>query len=86
VGGKLGNGYGLHDMSGNVYEWVNDWWSSSYYSSSPQNNPSGPATGSFHVFRGGSWVDFSYYCRASVRISTPDSTNGAIGLRVARTP
>jgi formylglycine-generating enzyme required for sulfatase activity len=65
VGGKLGNGFGLHDMAGNVWEWVNDWWS--YYSSSPQNNPTGPATGSYRVFRGGSWYDYSNYCRASIR-------------------
>ncbi len=87
VGGKLGNGYGLHDMSGNVREWVNDWYSSSYYSSSPQNNPPGPTTGSFRVFRGGSWVDLSINCRASFRNAVfPNFANSSFGFRAARTP
>jgi len=87
VGGKLGNGYGLHDMSGNVWEWVNDWWSSSYYSSSPQNNPPGPTTGTDRVVRGGYWDDFSANCRASNRDGgTPSLADFFVGFRVARTP
>ena len=87
AGGKLGNGYGLHDMSGNVYEWVNDWYGGSYYSSSPQNNPPGPTTGTFRVVRGGSWVGLSSVCRASFRVNAgPDFTYDFIGFRVARTP
>ncbi len=88
VGGKLGNGYGLHDMSGNVYEWVNDWYGGSYYSSSPQNNPPGPTTGTYRVVRGGFWGSYSVDCRASYRSSyhTPSSTYFYIGFRVARTP
>jgi formylglycine-generating enzyme required for sulfatase activity len=87
VGGKLGNGYGLHDMSGNVREWVNDWYSSSYYSSSPQNNPPGPATGSYRVVRGGSWNVNSDNCRASIRGATSPLYAGLdIGFRAARTP
>jgi formylglycine-generating enzyme required for sulfatase activity len=85
VGGKLGNGYGLHDMSGNVYEWVNDRFSS--YSSGAQTNPSGPATGSNRVFRGGSWGNVSDNCRASIRNNTfPDFINLYVGFRAARTP
>ena len=87
VGGKLGNGYGLHDMSGNVWEWVNDWHGSSYYSSSPQNNPPGPTTGSNRVNRGGSWGYGSNDCRASIRdFADPDYTSNYFGFRAARTP
>ena len=85
VGGKLGNGFGLHDMSGNVEEWVNDRYGS--YSSGAQTNPSGPATGSYRVFRGGSWGSYSGVCRASFRGSTgPDDASSFVGFRAARTP
>ena len=85
AGGKLGNGYGLHDMSGNVWEWVNDWYGG--YPAGAQVDPSGPTTGSYRVFRGGSWNYDSYYCRASFRYATyPDRTDYAIGFRAARTP
>lgn len=49
------NAYGLFDMSGNVWEWVSDWFSESYYSESPELEPSGPSFGTFRVFRGGGW-------------------------------
>jgi formylglycine-generating enzyme required for sulfatase activity len=86
VGQKLANGFGLHDMSGNVYEWVNDWYSSSYYASSPSSNPTGPGTGTHRVLRGGDWDVDSGVCRVSYRdASTPDS-RFIIGFRVARNP
>jgi len=85
VGGKLGNGFGLHDMSGNVWEWVNDRYGN--YSAGAQANPQGPSSGSFRVFRGGSWGDVSSYCRASGRYyGNPVGSSGSIGFRVARTP
>jgi formylglycine-generating enzyme required for sulfatase activity len=87
VGGKLANGYGLHDMSGNVWEWVNDWYSSNYYSSSPQNNPPGPATGTFRVVRGGSWNGSSNDSRASIRGSAgPGGSFNTVGFRLVKQP
>jgi formylglycine-generating enzyme required for sulfatase activity len=85
VGGKAPNGFGLHDMAGNVYEWVNDWHS--YYASSPVTNPTGPASGSFRVLRGGSWAHDADSLRSSHRIfSTPGLTSVNVGFRVARAP
>jgi len=55
VGYFAPNGYGLYDMAGNVWERVNDFFSDTYYSTSPYNNPTGPATGTTIVLRGGSW-------------------------------
>ena len=85
VGGKFANALGLHDMSGNVWEWCQDL--DGGYSSEAQTNPIGPATGSSRVLRGGTWNENSYYCRASGRYSTsPDSTYYYYGFRVVRTP
>jgi formylglycine-generating enzyme required for sulfatase activity len=88
VGWELANGYGLHDMAGNVWEWVSDWYGSTYYSSSPQNNPTGPASGANRVVRGGSWVDLTIDLRASLRNGwlSPDFAGDNIGFRVARAP
>jgi formylglycine-generating enzyme required for sulfatase activity len=49
------NSFGLYDISGNVWEWVSDWFSESYYQESPDKNPQGPLQGSFRVLRGGGW-------------------------------
>ena len=87
VGGKLANGLGLHDMAGNVYECCQDWYDSTYYASSPTTNPTGPATGSSRLLRGGSWHNFSDSCRASRRLNfTPGSFYNGAGFRVARNP
>jgi formylglycine-generating enzyme required for sulfatase activity len=87
VGLKKGNGFGLHDMSGNVYEWVNDYYSSTYYASGATVNPTGPATGTQRVNRGGGWDGFSNYARSSFRNwSIPDFSAQQLGFRVARNP
>ena len=49
AGTDMANGYGLYDVVGNVWEWCNDWYDESYYSTSPENNPKGPASGSYRV-------------------------------------
>jgi formylglycine-generating enzyme required for sulfatase activity len=84
VGGKAANALGLHDMSGNVYEWVNDWYGITYYSVSPSTNPLGPVSGTNRVVRGGSWFFNTNVVRSSYRGSlTPDITYSYVGFRVA---
>jgi formylglycine-generating enzyme required for sulfatase activity len=86
VGGKAANALGLYDMSGNVWEYVNDWYGE--YSSSAQTNPLGPVSGAYRVFRGGSWGgNNAWYLRSSFRtLNSPGDAGYGVGFRVARNP
>lgn len=77
---------GAYDMAGNVWEWVNDWYSSDYYARSPERNPTGPASGTDKIYRGGSWRESN---PAMVRVTfrghtEPENFWVALGFRCAK--
>jgi serine/threonine-protein kinase len=82
VAQKRANAFGLYDVLGNVWEWVNDWYDENYYQNSPSQDPSGPATGQARVLRGGSWAVDLGFVRASFRVGYyPASRGNGIGFR-----
>ena len=79
------NAFGLHDMVGNVWEWVSDHYAENYYQTSPTVDPQGPDAGHLKVRRGGSWHTWPIYARCSYRnINAPDSRYTLLGMRLLR--
>lgn len=82
------NGYGLYNMTGNVWEWCRDWFDPAYYRHSPVRNPTGPRRGSVRTMRGGSYLCHASYCRryrvAARSGNSPGSATGNLGFRCVR--
>ena len=87
VAQKKANAWGLCDMHGNVWEWCSDWYDSDYYGRSPTSDPRGPSSGSYRVFRGGSWFSLARYCRCAFRnCNSPGDEDFSLGFRVSLVP
>lgn len=83
---RQANELGIYDMSGNVFEWCLDWYSDSY-NVNDTNNPAGPSSGSYRVFRGGSWNRSAGNCRVSFRNGySPSVRRNNLGFRVVVIP
>ncbi len=85
VGSYPSNGFGLHDMIGNVNEWVADYYDGGYFEISPSENPAGPEDGKFKVIRGGGWHTGPYCCRVYHRSALPGNwLDINVGFRCAK--
>lgn len=86
VGQKQPNAWGLYDMHGNVLEWVQDWYEQTYYRNRPATDPQGPGSGSYRVYRGGSWYGSAADCRPAFRsFDLPGNRYYSLGFRLVRT-
>jgi uncharacterized protein (TIGR02996 family) len=83
VGAYRPNPFGLYDVHGNVWEWVNDWMGADYYRRSPAVDPRGPKSGHGYVVRGGSWFSSGRGCRSAHRGQGGRTGDNQIGFRVA---